>query len=1538
MKKSVRITAWILGLFILLQVGVMVVLQSPRVQTYLGKKVIEMLRDRIDAEITFQSASVRPFDAIVLDEVLVKDIAPTVEHMDTLLYVKHLSARFSLMGFFRGEHIAVSRAHLDGGCFHLVLEKDPDRPGHSSTNLQRIFRMKSTHEGPAEYKWGDLLQARSLEVSDVHFHMENLLTAERYEREGIVVPEGTIDWNHLNLILEHIKVNHLRIVDDLITCSVQDFYVQELATGLRLDNLSARKVRVGEANVHLEDFLGHFGPGDASFLDIPSLDMDGKLDDYGDFVEKIGLDISLREGSYIDMRTVSHFAPHMETMTFRGRIRGRAHGPVSDLNFSDMFIEGLDDEVALRFSGRMAGLPDAENTRLDFRLRELSFGLKDLDGFIQDWAPDVALNTDRLAPGERFTVTGALTGILNGMNFAGDIESAIGSLKADITLANAVNHRAGALSIGGRLETKDVQAGRILGSKDLGAVTLTTEMTATFKPGDMRLRVDTLAIDRFQALGYNYSGIHASGHYQADDYRFNLSSSDPNLRLTASAVYQETSKNRDGFLKANLNLAHADLQALNLDKRGRSLVALNAGADITRTDSRARGRIFTANTVLENGDGRRGISDINLDIDATDSLHILSLRSGLMDADFVGDHSVLGLVEDVKNLILKEDLSALATRKVKPYSGATYMADIRAGRMQDLLAFIAPGVYVENGTQARLTVSPEGLLKADVTSGRLALNDRYIKDLKIHADNDFDAFTSEITGSTIALSAGTRLDNSRLTFFADDNQIGLGYTFDNSAEEDTHAELYVNGALSRTDKGLAITARALPSNLYYRGEGWGFRSGDITYSGGDVTIDDLEASHENQRLLVEGGYSRTHADTLSVTMDQFDIALANTIIGDRLPKLEGRATGHALVVSSASASPGLLAGIVCDSTAVGGRRLGQLDISSVWDEKQQRFNGQLRNLLEGRSSIMAEASLTPATNELQASMQLDRFELGYAEHFLNTIFHEFSGSLSGEIRLDGKMKDLRLSSQDLWLDDGRLTLDFTRVPYLVNGPLSLDKKGLHFQDMYITDGEGGAGTVTGGILMSLSHLDDIRMDTHVKIKDMRAIALPRGVNPLAFGDVYATGQVDITGPMNKLTLSIDATSAKSGEFHLPLGSSSSGNNRELLTFRDAGPAQEEDPYEQMMAAARQTRKQQSDFRFFARIKATPELKVCIEIGDDNSLNAVGTGTVELESRSAQGTFTLGGDYTIQDGNFHFSVLGLVSRNFTIQDGSAIRFNGDVWDTDLDVKGRYTTKASLSNLLPSFEDAESSGGLSSRRTVHCGINITGKIRNPEVDFDIEVPDLSPIAQGQVESALNSEDKVQKQFVYLLLAGSFLPTDESGVTSNGSEMLFSNVTSIMTGQLNNIFQKLDIPLDLGLNYQTTEAGKDLFDVAVSTQLFMGRVIVNGTVGNKQLAGGATTNEVAGDLDIEIKLNRSGTLRMSIFSHSADQYTYYLDNSQRNGGGLAYQREFNSIGQFFRELFAGKKEREAMALEAARRLQEQVVLEIDDNGKSEIKHELR
>lgn len=143
-------------------------------------------------------------------------------------------------------------------------------------------------------------------------------------------------------------------------------------------------------------------------------------------------------------------------------------------------------------------------------------------------------------------------------------------------------------------------------------------------------------------------------------------------------------------------------------------------------------------------------------------------------------------------------------------------------------------------------------------------------------------------------------------------------------------------------------------------------------------------------------------------------------------------------------------------------------------------------------------------------------------------------------------------------------------------------------------------------------------------------------------------------------------------------------------------------------------------------------------------------------------------------------------------------------------------------------------------------------------------------------------------------------------------------MIANQLNNIFHKLDIPVDLGLNYQPSDKGNDLFDVAVSTQLFNNRVVVNGNIGNREYNTSSTQNEVVGDLDIEIKIDRSGSFRLNLFSHSADQFSNYLDNSQRNGVGLMYQTEFNSFRRFMKNIFMSKSKRQAARLE-----EEQMIL---------------
>ena len=62
----------------------------------------------------------------------------------------------------------------------------------------------------------------------------------------------------------------------------------------------------------------------------------------------------------------------------------------------------------------------------------------------------------------------------------------------------------------------------------------------------------------------------------------------------------------------------------------------------------------------------------------------------------------------------------------------------------------------------------------------------------------------------------------------------------------------------------------------------------------------------------------------------------------------------------------------------------------------------------------------------------------------------------------------------------------------------------------------------------------------------------------------------------------------------------------------------------------------------------------------------------------------------------------------------------------------------------------------------------------------------------------------------------------------------------------------------------------------------------------------------------LNRPGTIRLNLFSHSADQYSNFLDNSQRNGGGITLQTEFNSFRQLLKNIFSGKKERQEARME--------------------------
>ena len=532
---------------------------------------------------------------------------------------------------------------------------------------------------------------------------------------------------------------------------------------------------------------------------------------------------------------------------------------------------------------------------------------------------------------------------------------------------------------------------------------------------------------------------------------------------------------------------------------------------------------------------------------------------------------------------------------------------------------------------------------------------------------------------------------------------------------------------------------------------------------------------------------------------------------------------------------------------------------------------------------------------LEAVASLNHMHTAYAEPFVKEIFSELGGSVSGDIIVSGPLDDLTISSEGTRLENAMLKVAYTNVPYYADGAFHINDEGVFFDDISIRDSQNGTGTVTGSI--DWDKFRDIRFNTKIKVNEIEGINVTEEMADAFYGNIFATGNVSITGPANSILLSVDAVTAKQGQLHIPvsgLGTSTSRTN--LLKFKEPEKEIYIDPYMAMMRRIEINEAQESDFRVNLRVNASQDVEAFVEIdkATGNVLSGRGNGLVELEI--GDDLFNINGEYTLTGGNYRFAALGLVSKDFQIQPDSKITFGGDIMESTLDITAEYATKASLGTLLA---DSTSVGN---RRDIICELGITDKLKNPRLSFNIEIPDLDPMIKSRVESALSTEDKVQKQFLSLLVTNNFLPEEQSGIVNNSSSL----VTEAIANQLNNIFEKLDIPVDLGLKYQSNDRGTDIFDVAVSTQLFNNRVVVNGNIGNKQTGTSAQT-DVVGDLDIEIKIDRSGSVRLNIFSHSADQYTNYLDNSQRNGVGLTYQTEFNNFGQFVRNIFRKKAKRQ-------------------------------
>ncbi len=1522
MRKALKITVRILAAVLLLLLLLAFAIQFPPVQTFLTHKTLAALEDKLGGEISVGSVEIKPVSAVILKDVLITDKEPTLDTagtslpvVDTFVRAGYIAATLSVKSLFSGGGIHIKRAVIKDAEFNLALQKDS--LGESVSNLERVFRLKNDHEVP--HDTGNLFHVDRFDIENFTFRMYNYPMAREYKETGREIPKDAIDWNDLEITAD-LKGKNLRFSHSIMSGDAERIRIRE-KSGYTAELSGQARVGVGETIVrglHLRDSF--------SDLDLNRLQLSYKdISAFSNFMDEVRIRGEIRP-SLLDMRSIRYFAPALAGNTFRADIQGSIDGPVRDLQIGRLSFRDPSSGVAGNLAGRVTGLPDLAGVKTEFDVRNLSFTTDGLGKLIREWAPGVKMDLSKVAPGKTLTFNGKGKGPVNHLHLSGTLGApSVGEAVADLDISHLIDASKD-LSVKGNLKTKDLDIGTIIGTDAVRQISLDTRLGATLAKSGPEVVIDSLRVSRLNALGYDYSDIWATGTYSNEAFDGRIVCHDKNLNFILQGLFNLSNSTKNAAYQFYANVGYADLNALNIDKRGKSKVSFRTKADFIYVNKEdILGDINVADLVLENDEGRHNIGNISILSHSNDEVHRMRLNSSFADGTYLSSRSIFKMARDIRNLTLDKELPALSGNAAPAWDGTTYDLSLNFHDSRDLLSFALPGLYIADSTAIRMKISPDGVLKGNVRSGRIAFGNQYVKGLNLNLDNSGNGLVGNFTSPEINVAGIQFRDNSG-SLFAEDNRVGISYNYRNG--EDDGGSVYLNGDFSRDEYGsLALTARALPSQIRYDGKTWEINSEDIRLQDKKWDIRQLRAFCDDQTLLVDGGFSPESADTLTVRMERFDLGIANSLIPMQMD-IHGRATGKAFLISPSKPQPGMLVNLICDSTAIAGHPAGQIRLESAWNDEAKRFDILAKNELDGKTNFDIGGFFRPSDRRIDLLADMDGFNLGYAAPVLSSVFSETEGLLDGKIHIQGPLNNLDISSEDTAIRDGLLRIGFTNVAYRVAGPLSLTNGGLQFHNMSISDGEKGTGTLSGGILYE-DLFKDPRLDVQVRMRDMLALDLTGEMNSTFYGTVYGTGRVGVTGPFDNILINVDATTAREGDLHIPLGNKASNKSMDLLTFTEKDKEIYIDPYDMMMQRFSSKRKKASDLGVKLRVRATPDVTAHVEIdkSSGSALTGQGSGTIEIETRTSNELFTINGDYTLTSGNFKFSALGIVNRDFTLQDGSSVRFNGDIMDSDLNIDGLYVTKASLSSLLSDESAAPT------RRTVNCGIKITDKLRNPQVKFSIDIPDIDPTTQTLVSSALNTEDNIQKQFVYLLVAGSFLPSEQSGIVNNSSSMLYSNVSSIMAGQLNNIFQKLEIPLDLGLNYESTEQGAEIFDVALSTQLFHNRVIVNGTIGNRQYGTGGSTDEVVGDLDIDVKLNRPGTLRLNLFSHSADKYTNYLDNSQRSGAGIAYQREFDSFTQFLRELFSPKSRREERM---GQQMRDMITLQIDSTGKANIINE--
>lgn len=1395
------------------------------------------------------------------------------------------------------QRIEVKELRLSNSSTFIELLRSEDADTTDDRNVDSVIN----------HPW--VVSANKLQLSNVNFKLDFTNVPAK--------PDG-VDYNHLSLSNIHIDIQDAYYSAKQTTADIRNvsfneksgFVLKQLTGKAEFDDKHARinNLVLRTPHSYINDQVGITYPG---------------LRSLGTDIGEMGINANI-PNTTVAINDILFFAPQLKNQpVFRGNagkkieLRARVTGKLKDIYAQQLYAR-IADSTIVNVSGHIVGLPDALNATYDLTLAEITTTNSDLKQLLDTLIPD------SIQVPERLTLKGKVNGSFRDAKADISLVTSIGEVdvKAELKITP------GDTSYKAVLVSRSFDIGYLLrNEKLLGPVTMNVNAEGkNFSLPNLIAKVEGEVI-AVKFNGYNYRNIVLKAEADKETYRADVAIKDSNIVLDLTGAF--SMKENEEFIQTQLNLVGANLQALGLlqqDFRAAAKLNIDMKGD------------------LDNMNGNAALNNVTLvkgeDVYRIDSLLVASvndkkrssfkINSGIVMVDYDGTIKVPKLIASVTSHINRY---FMVSEKVDSIVGDTsqqeFTLKLKVMPHPILSEVLLPDMDRFNGVD----------LEANFNSTKQEMDLKVVLPVLEYRGNILEKVTLKAASSNTAIDFSLNMDNAKTGPIELSETNLTGKIADNTIDFNLHihdkdsSDKLIMAASLKQDKAKEYTARIDNDRFVIANEKWSLPEDNyVRFGKAGFYVNEVKLSNGVQMLAAQS--TTESGDQMDVRFEKFQLATLSKIVERDTAWVRGTLDGTInlknLNKSPAFVSDLRIAGIEYLMHPVGDVVLKADNLTA------NRYSAELKLSGAGNDvEVKGYYSNLEASNNINFSGDIRKLNLQTIEPFTYGQIRNSSGYISGQITARGNFKAPQLTGDVDFKDAAMNVAYINNYLTLKDERLSIDPKGIYFKTFEILDSTGQKAMINGAVYTS--NFRNMRFDVNITTNRFTIMNTTIRDNPLYFGKVILSSSIRLKGTEQLPIVRADLRLVQGSHIAvvIPTSKVSTDRGEGVVVLTDTAAnysiLQAQDTV-QIAPAFKGV-----DVTANIEIDKQTTFKLIVDKISGDSLVVKGEGRLSF-AMDEGGNQNLVGTYIVNDGGYRATFQKIVKRELKIRPGGSIVWNGNPLDATVDITAVYAVRTSPADLLAAdlaSTTTEERNAYQKPLDFSVLMSMRGKLLKPEISFMLDMKEEDKNAYGgvvyaKVISLNNDPGELNKQVFALLVMNRFIPAgvgNPNGVEGAATNFARNSVNQILTDQLNRLsgqyIKGFDLNVGIRANDDYTVEGveqntelsvgvkKGFFNDRLSVQVGTS-INVNNQTGS---VSGGTAENLTGDIVIEYKINKDGTMRFKAFREN--QYEGIIDGSlYKTGIGFTFNKDYDTPI----ELFKGKKKARQIA-EKKKQIQDEI-----------------